>query len=170
MRDYIEICKIINTHGVAGMVKADAWCDSPKVLADMKELYKLNKNGEYEKLTVIRGSVQGRFTLLKFEGVTTFEDAVKLKNTVLFAKHDDVPVEEGAVLIDDLKGLQVIDADSGKVYGTLNDVINLGASDLYEVNTPNGMVLMPAVEEFVDVIDLDEGIFIRPIPGMFDEI
>lgn len=169
MRDYIEICKIINTHGVAGMVKADAWCDSPRILADMKELYRLNKNGEYEKLTVVRGTVQGRFTLLMFDGISSFDEAVKLKNTVLFAKHDDVPVEEGAVLIDDLKGLPVIDAETGKIYGTLNDVINLGASDLYEVTTQKGTALMPAVPEFVDRIDLDEGIFVRPIPGIFDE-
>ena len=29
---YLEIAKIINTHGVRGAVKLEPWCDSPDVL------------------------------------------------------------------------------------------------------------------------------------------
>ena len=31
--EYLECGKIINTHGVKGVVKAESFCDSPKVLA-----------------------------------------------------------------------------------------------------------------------------------------
>ena len=36
--------------------------------------------------------------------------------------------------------------------------------------TENGKRYMPAVSEFVKEIDVERGIFILPIEGMFDEI
>ncbi len=171
MRTYIEIGKIVNTHGVRGTVKAEAWCDSPAVLANMKTLYfSPAKAGEpFRPVKVEKGSVQKDRVLLTLEGVDTMEAAAALKNTLLFAHRDDIPREEGAYLIDDLKGLPLYDEKDGRCYGTLNDVIQGAASDLYEVKTEKGMVLMPAVKEFVKSIDLKNGIVIAPIKGMFDE-
>ena len=47
---------------------------------------------------------------------------------------------------------------------------NFGASDIYTVKTEKGDVMIPAVAEFVKEIDLEKGVFIKPIEGMFDEI
>ena len=62
----------------------------------------------------------------------------------------------------------MIDAADGKVYGTLKDIINRGASDIYVIDTPAGERMMPAVDEFVKEVSLDKGIFVAPIEGMFD--
>ena len=62
----------------------------------------------------------------------------------------------------------MIDADNGTVYGTLSETINRGASDIYVVKTANGERMIPAVDEFIDRIDLEKGVFVRPIPGMLD--
>ena len=171
MRKYIEIGKIVNTHGVRGTVKAEPWCDSPSVLAEMKHLYlSPEAKGEgYRRLTVTKGSVQKHHVLLTLEGIDTFEQAEAMKNTLLFADRNDIPVAEGAFLIDDLKGLPVTDYHDSHVYGILNDVIQGGAGDLYEIKTEHGMVLIPAVKEFIKSIDLNSGIVIAPIRGMFDE-
>ena len=168
MREYIEIGKIINTHGVAGMVKADPWCDTPGALAKIKTVYRL-RGGSYEPLSIKRSAVQGRFVLLHFEGFESFDDAVSIKNEVIYANRGDIPLKKGAVLIDDLKGLPVIDSKSGRIYGTLSDVLNLGASDIYEIKTENGTAMLPAVKEFIDRIDLEKGIFVSPIPGFFED-
>ena len=37
-KEYLECGKIINTHGVAGGVKLESWCDSPDVLADLERV------------------------------------------------------------------------------------------------------------------------------------
>ena len=47
-KQYLECGKIINTHGVAGSVKIDPWCDSPETFAKLKKVYFL-QNGKYEK-------------------------------------------------------------------------------------------------------------------------
>ena len=103
------------------------------------------------------------------EGVSDIDSAALLKETVIYANRDDFKLEEGNYFISDLIGLSVIDnEDNSIIYGTLSDVINYGASDIYEVDTPNGKRLIPAVPEFVKSIDTDKGIFISPIEGMFD--
>ena len=48
-KQYLECGKIINTHGVAGAVKIEPWCDDPYVLARKKHIY-FFKDGQYEKV------------------------------------------------------------------------------------------------------------------------
>ena len=46
----------------------------------------------------------------------------------------------------------------------------LRRGDVVLIRTPGGkLVLLPAVPAFLDRIDIDTGIYIRPIPGFFDE-
>lgn len=171
MRKYIEIGKIVNTHGINGIVKVEPWCDSPKVLAGMKKVFfsPARSGEEYTMIEILKASVQKDRVLLTLSGIDTIEKAEGLKNKLIFADREDIPVAEGAHLIDDLKGLDVIDVRSGTVYGKLHDVIQGGAGDIYEITTAKGDVLIPAVKEFVKEIDLQKGIFIAPIGGMFDE-
>ena len=164
---YLECGKIINTHGVIGAVKIDPWCDSPEVLASLKTVYFLNGN-EYVGKKVLKVSVFKRFVIATLEGVNDIDTAVLLKETVIYAAREDLPLGEGDYFIADLVGLPVIDAENGTVYGTLAGVINTGASDIYEIDTENGQKMMPAVAEFVKEVDTEKGIFVKVIPGMFD--
>lgn len=171
MRKYIEIGKIVNTHGVKGTLKVEPWCDSPQVLTGMKKLYFApERSGDpFREIRVEKASAQKDRVLLTLAGVTDMDAAMALKNTLLYADRDDIPLAEGSFLIDDLKGLAVIDAADGHSYGTLHDVIQGVGNDLYEIQTAKGMVLIPAVKEFIKEIDLSIGIRIAPIRGMFDE-
>lgn len=165
---YIECAKIINTHGVKGGLKLDSWCNTPEDLAALKRLFLKEKDG-YKELRVRRASVFKRFVIAELAGVEDMDAALALKNCILYASRDDFELEEGEYFISDLVGLPVIDADSGKVYGTLLETVNRGASDIYVVKTDSGERMMPAVDEFIDRVDLEKGIFVRPISGMFDD-
>ena len=165
---YLECGKIINTHGVKGTVKAESWCDSPEVLAELERVY-TEENGKAKKYKVMKASVFKQFVLLELEGVYGMDAALAMKNKILYANRDDIELEDGDFFIADLIGLPVIDADSGKEYGRMTDVINTGASDIYVIKTAKGEAMMPAVEEFVKEIDLEKGIFVKPIEGMFED-
>ena len=81
---YLECGKIINTHGVAGTVKVENRCDTPKILASLKRIY--FKVGDlYDEKKVLSGSVMGQFVLLKLDGVTDLDGAAALKNTLIYA-------------------------------------------------------------------------------------
>jgi len=166
-KKYIECGKIINTHGCYGGVKLESWCDSPDVLASMKRIY-IENGGEYIEYKVKKSSIFKQFVLMELAGVTDMDAAIALKNTVVFADRKDFKLEKGAYFIADIIGCDVIDADSGEKYGTLKDVINRGASDLYVVATEKGEVMVPVVDEFLDRVEVGVAVYIRPIDGMFN--
>ena len=165
-KKFLECGKIINTHGIKGTVKAESWCDSPYILAELERVY-TEENGRPKEYKVIDASVFKQFVLLDLDGVVGMDAAIAMKNKILYASRDDIELEEGDFFIADLIGLPVIDVDSGEKYGEITDVINTGASDIYVIKTESGEAMMPAVEEFVKKIDLDEGIYVKPIEGMF---
>ena len=165
---YLECGKIINTHGVKGAVKLESWCDSPAVLASLKCIY-LSRGGQYISKRVLRASVFKQFVIMELEGVDDIDAATLLRGTVMYADREDLPLEEGGYFIADLLGLPVVDASNNEiVYGTLKEVINRGASDIYVIDTPAGERMMPVVDEFVKAVDPDRGIFVSPIEGMLD--
>ncbi len=166
-KEYLECGRIINTHGVAGAVKIDPWCDSPAVLAGLKQIF-FEENGAYRPVKLLRASVFKRFVIATLEGVDGIDAAETLRETVVYAHRDDLGLGDGDHFISDLIDLPVVDFATGKKYGRLCGVINNGASDIYEIETPDGVRMIPAVPEFVKRIDTDGGIFISPIEGMFD--
>ncbi len=166
-QDYLECGKIINTHGVAGAIKVESWCDSPQVLAGKKTV--CLKNGEqFVAYKVKKASVFKHLVIMELEGVSDIDAAALLKGKVIYADRKSFKLAKGEFFIADIIGLEVIDAESAHVYGTLADVSNLGASDIYTVKTQNGDKMIPAVPEFVKQVDVERGIYITPIEGMFD--
>ena len=105
---------------------------------------------------------------MEIENIATIDAAMALKGFVIYADRDDFEIEEGACFIADMIGLPVIDNDTGDVIGTLCDVLNLGASDIYTVKTENGEKMIPAVPEFIKKVDTENGIFVSLIEGMLD--
>ena len=167
-KEYLEGGKFCSAHGVRGVIKAEPWCDSPSVLTKIKRIY-LKEGESYTELSVLGASVCAQFVLLTLEGIDSRESAQAMKNTVFYLKREDVPVPKGRVLIADMIGLDVIDADTGRVYGILTDVTDGVRNQLYTIKTESGEVLFPAVAEFLKEIDIERGVFIRPIPGFFED-
>ena len=166
-RKYIERAKIINTHGCRGGIKLESWCNTPEDLASFKCVYLLEA-GKYVKHKVLKASVFKQFVIMELDGVDNMDAAMALKNKILYADRDDFELEDGEFFIADLIGVDVIDADNGKVYGRLTDIINRGASDIYVVSTEAGERMIPAVDEFIVRVDVNMGVFVKTIPGLLD--
>ena len=164
---FLECGKIINTHGVRGGIKIEPWCDTPNDLAALSRIY-IRAGGGYVEHKVKRASVFKQFVLMEIDRVTTVDAAMALKGFVIYADRDDFDIEEGAYFVADIIGLPIIDNETGDVLGTLCDVINLGASDIYTVKTDKGERMIPAVPEFIKNVDTERGIFVSLIEGMLD--
>ena len=165
-KEYIECGKIVAPHGVKGLLKVESWCDSLKVLASRKRVYIL-KGGEYIEFPVISASSAANTVIMNI-GIDSRESAQAMRGVVLYLKREDIPVPKGAALISDMIDLPVIDVDTGKIYGTLADVSDVPQGKLYEIKTDTGMAYLPDRPEFIKKIDVDEGVFVKPIPGFFD--
>ena len=163
---YIECAKIINTHGCHGDLKLESWCNSPIELSELKKLY-IKRGGEIIEYKVKKASVFKQFVIVALAGIEDMDVALSLKGQILYADRKDFDLEDGEYFIADLIGVDVIDADNGKKYGVLKEIINRGASDIYVVETDNGEAMIPAVEEFVVEVSPESGVLVRPIEGMF---
>ncbi len=165
---FLETGKIVTTHGLKGEVKIYPWCDSPEDLLDFEVLYL--QQGK-RQLAVEQMRLQKNMVLAKFEGVDTVEDAQKLRNQVVYLDREELELPEGVYFVQDLLGLTVVDADSGKTYGRLTDVLQTGANDVYEVTPEEGApALIPAIPDVIVKIDLEGGeLAIRPLAGLFDD-
>ncbi len=164
---YIECAKIINTHGCRGGLKLESWCNTPEDLASLKRVF-IKDSSDYKELKVIKASVFKQFVLVELYGISDMDAAMALKNKILYADRQDFDLEDGEYFITDLIDVNVIDAENGKIYGQISDIINRGASDIYVVNTPDGERMIPAVDEFIVRIDINEGVFVKVISGLLD--
>lgn len=169
--EYLECGRVVNTHGIKGVLKVESWCDSPSVLASLDSVY-VKEKGMYRECRVTHSSLQKSFVLMSLQGIDTVEDAIPLKGTVIYAAREDIAPNDGendVYFVAEMIGTRIVDADTGKEYGVLKDITNLGASDIYVIDTPAGEVMMPAVDEFVKKIDSDNDmILVTPIPGIFE--
>ena len=166
-RKYIECAKVINTHGCHGGIKLESWCNTPEDLAAIKKLY-LCEAGKYIAYNVKKASVFKQFVLMDIDGIDNMDAALAMKNKIFFADRADFDLEKDEYFIADIIGLNVIDAESGKIYGKIKDVINRGASDIYVVDTEVGERMIPVVDEFVVKVDVNEGVFVKVIEGLLD--
>ncbi len=168
LKEYLEIGKIVASRGLNGEVKIEPWCDNAEVLCNIKCLY-WNK-GE-EKIKVEYAKVHKSMAIVKLEGIDSIEDANFIRNKIVYAKRDDIPLEEGSYFIQDLQGMKVKDVDNGSEYGILEDVFKTGANDVYKIlSSDKKEYLIPVIPDVVKEINIDEEeILICPIKGLFDD-
>ncbi len=168
-KEFLECGKVLGPHGVRGVLKTESWCDSPKVLASQKRLFLADKDGGYGEVKILGASVSGNTVLLTLEGITDRDTAVAMKNTVLYLHRGDIPVKKGQMLLSDMIGLPVIDANTGRVYGEITEVQDVPRGLLYTILTEGGNVYYPSGKEFIKEIDEEKGMLITPIPGFFED-
>jgi len=164
-KEYLEAGKIVGTFGILGEVRILPWSDSPDFLRGFSRVFIDGK--EYK---LLRTRVHKGMALALLEGFTNPEDAMVLKNRTVMIARADAHLPEGRVFVEDLIGLPVFDVRRERIIGTLEEVMNLPAGDVYRVKGGKGDILIPAVPAFLRGADLDKGeIRVETIEGMGDE-
>ena len=74
----------------------------------------------------------------------------------MFFPHSLADTDEEALTWNRLKGMQLKDASTGKLVGTITGVDDSTINILLEVETANGSILVPAAEELIVDIDWQE--------------
>ena len=168
MKQYLEVGKINNTHGIRGEVKLQLWCDGIEYLKQFKNLY-LDPDGK-KPVGVKAVRPQKDIAILKLDGVDSIEQAQELKGRVLYGNRDDAEIEENANYIADLIGCYVVDIDTGEEYGKVCDVVNYGSCDIYDIESWGKHTLIPATPDIVKEINTEyQVIRIKKMKGLFDE-
>ena len=157
LKQYLEVGKVTNVHGLNGEVKVQPWADSPEFLCQFKTLY---LDEAHFPMTVQRARVHKNMVIIKFEGPTDVPSALSLRNAILYIDRSDVDLPEGAFFLADIYGLEVRDAATGEVLGKIADVLTLPANNVYVVKGGARELMIPAVPQFIAETNIEGG-FIR---------
>lgn len=166
LMDRIRIGQVVNVVGLKGELKVYHYSDYKERFEELAQIYL--GNTQY-KIAGVRYNKE--IVILKLAGIDDRTEAEKHKGEDVYIDKADVrELPEDTYYIFDLIGLNVID-EGGEVIGTLCDVIQNSAQDLYEIERENkDKFLIPAVEEFILKIDMkSRTMTVRLIEGLFEE-
>lgn len=162
----IKIGQVVNVVGLKGELKVYHYSDYKERFEELEKIY---LGDTLYKISGVR--YMKDMVILKILGVDDRTEAEKHKGKDISIDKTDIrELPEDTYYIFDLIGLKVID-ESGAVIGTLCDVIQNSAQDLYEIERENkGKFLIPAVEEFILKIDMESRTMtVRLIEGLIEE-
>ena len=156
MEQFLRVGVISSTHGIRGEVKVYPTTDDPERFLDLDEVI-LDTGREHKILEIEGVKFFKNQVILKFKGYDSINDIEKyLKKDLLVDREHAVELGENENFIADLIDMEVV-TDEGKVLGTLTDVIETGANDVYAVKTPEGKeILLPAIRDCILDVNVDE--------------
>jgi len=155
---------VLAPHGIRGELKCAVLTDFPRRFASTERVYL----GPHRRpFAVQRSRLQGRFVLLKLEGLDSREDADRWRSAVVQVPESErVRLPRGHYFWEDVIGLDVRD-EEGTRLGRVRDILQTGANDVYLVDTDGGELLVPAIKDVVKRIDPAKGeMVVRLLEGM----
>ena len=169
MEDLLQVGIIASTHGVRGEVKVYPTTDDPRRFRRLKEVV-LDTGREKLNLEIEGVKFFKQFVILKFKGLDNINDIEKYRQKSLYVTSKNaVRLQRDEYFIADLIGLKVQDED-GKELGTVKDVIETGANDVYEVEMADGKsLLLPAIKQCILNVDVENGTMqVHVLEGLLD--
>lgn len=169
MEDLLRVGIITQTHGIRGEVKVFPTTDDPMRFKKLKKCIIPMKRENIE-LTVESVKFFKQYVILKFKEYSNINDIEQfVKKDIMVTRENAVKCEPGEYFICDLIGLTVV-TDEGDTLGTLTDVLETGANNVYEVSAPNGKtVLIPVIDQCILSHDMDnKTVTVHLLPGLLD--
>ena len=168
MEDLLKVGVITTTHGIRGEVKVYPTTDADRFL-DL-EYVLLDTGREKRKLEIENVKYFKNLVILKFRGIDNINDIEMYKKRELWIPREEAQeLEEDEYYIADLIGMDVVLEDGSK-FGTLKDVMETGANDVYVVEQ-NGasQLLLPAIKDCIRDINMEQMVMtVYLMPGLRD--
>lgn len=156
MEQTLRVGVISSTHGVRGEVKVYPTTDDVNRFKKLKTVI-LDTGREQMTLHIEGVKFFKNMVILKFREFHNINDIEKYKGRdLLVTREQAVKLQPNENFIVDLIGLKVV-TDEGKDFGTLKDVLQTGANDVYVIEDQEGKeYLFPAIPQCVLDVNLEE--------------
>ena len=169
MEDMLKVGVITSTHGIRGEVKVFPTTDDAKRFKKLKNV--ILDNGK-EKIDMEIASVKffKNMVILKFKGIDDINDVEKYKKAELYVTRENaVPLKKDEYFIADLIGVNVYNESDIEI-GTVTDVIETGANDVYVIKCTDGReLLLPAIKQCIlNVNIIDKKMKVHVLDGLLD--
>jgi 16S rRNA processing protein RimM len=152
----IEIARILKPHGIYGELKVQLFSNNYDAFAERGFAY-IKKDSDYKRTAYTAVRITAPFVYVRIEGVNTRNDAELLSGTTLYLHREELEeLNEDEHYVIDLVGLKVTD-EEGSELGTLSDVLQHGAADVYVVKGIKSF-MFPAVKHVIQSVDIKAGV------------
>lgn len=155
MEQLLQVGVISSTHGVRGEVKVFPTTDDVKRFKKLKKVI-LDTGKEQLPLEIEGVKFFKQFVILKFRGIDNINDIEKYKGKRLLVDREHaVKLKKDEYFIADMIGMDVF-TEEGELFGTLKDVMETGANDVYIIEMTDGKeVLVPAIKQCILDVDIE---------------
>lgn len=156
MEQLLQVGVISSTHGVRGEVKVFPTTDDPQRFKSLKNVI-LDTGKEQIPLEIQGVKFFKQFVILKFKGYDSINEIEKfVKKNLYVTRENAVKLKKDEYFIADLIGMTVKEED-GAILGTVSDVLQTGANDVYVVALADGgEVLLPAIKDCILSVDMEK--------------
>lgn len=152
-------------HGLKGELRVMAYSPTARNLQRGRPVYL-----DGVRRTVERSRQDGDQWIVQLAGLSNRNAVEAYRGELVEAADSDVLRDDDeSYFIHELIGLRVVTVD-GRELGVVTEVLQPGGNDVYVVAGEAGEVLVPAVAQVIDRIDVSGGLItITPLPGLWDE-
>ena len=168
--DFLSLGKIVRTHGLDGTLIIASTTDFSIERYKKGQLIYLENPNNKEKVEVHVSSLKHiKMTdYLRFEEITTIDEAEKYKGYYVLINKDEAPIPEGYYRYSDLQGCLIVD-EKGNKLGIVSKVEEFPAQLTLRVKRDNGKdFFVPFIDNlFIDQVDIkNKTIHIKLMEGM----
>jgi 16S rRNA processing protein RimM len=165
---YIEIGKIVGTHGIKGELKIFSDSDFRNLRFQKGNTIYLSYEKAMMSVTISSYRTHKNYDLVTINGLLDINLVEKFIGCGVFIDKEDLgQLEEGEYYFDDLIG-KIVQTNDGTIVGTVKDILDLPQGEILVVTKPNKKeVMIPFVDEFIQSVT-DLVIVITPIEGLIE--
>lgn len=167
---YLEIAKIINTHGLLGEVKVLCNYYGQKFTKwQPSQVVYLKDNDQYQPLTINKVRQHKNFLLITFATYNKIDSVLFMKNKSLVII-DEENSSDANFSFQNLIGYQVVNDDNKEELGEIVALIDNNHTGLWQVtNKENKTFYVPNNQFFIIKVDKKKKIvYLNLISGMFN--
>lgn len=172
MTEYLNVGKIVNTHGIRGEVRVISQTDFPEERYQPGGQLTLFRTGKDPlALTITSHRKHKNFDLLTFEGYPNINDVEPFRDGILKVDMAELnELGENEFYYHEIIGLQVVE-EGGQEIGKIKEILSPGANDVWVVQRKGKKdALIPYIDSVVKSIDLATGVVTVDIPeGLLDD-
>ena len=162
---FFAIGRIRRSHGVRGEVLMEGYTDFPERVQSKITVY---AGQEFQELTISSVRKHKDGLLIHFEGLSNPEEVAFLRNQIVYVSAANRPeLPPGEYYHYQVIGMDVVD-DSGTSLGTLTEILETSANDVYVVTNKQGdELLLPAIPDVVlDIDPQHNALRVHLLPGL----
>jgi len=165
----IAVGRITGTHGIKGQLRLQSYSGNLDSLTAARTVILRQPDGILREYGLRRAADHGTVFLLTLDGFDNINQVLDLVGNEICLLPEQLPdTDEGEYYWRDLLGLTVI-TDGGQTLGTISDILETGANDIYLVTGQGREYLIPAVADVITKVDLmARTMTITPLEGLLD--